>query len=878
MISFRTCIMKKFVVLTLFLASFIANAVDTAKPYTRWWFFGNSVEKESLTYQLEYMKSVGIGGVCIAPVDDKYNIGKHGMDFLSPEYMDILAHISSEAKRLGLSVDMTMGCGWPFGGPWITEELSPKMLDKNLKCVPTMFKVKRSAPGGMGYTADPLNPKAYKFHADVFKNAFNKAYGDKKIIRAFFNDSYEYFSANWTDDFLEQFKKRRGYDFAPYMRDVFLGETKKSPADIQRLWQDYHQTISDLVYDTMSEYTKACADMGYKSIYQAHGSPANLIDLYALSDIPETESFGASTFDIPLLRRDEDYQVERFGQPTKISMKFASSSAHLYGKKLVASETCTWLANHFKTSLAQMKPEIDKLFVSGINHIFYHGMPYTPKDEAFPGMLFYASVNYNQNSHFVEFLPELNSYIKEVQSVLQNSKPDNDVLVYFPLHSFWKGESSRKNYILLFNVHHVSQWLPRSPAFSSLLERMEKSGYSYDFISDKALKNLCVENGVIKSGDQTYKTIVVANVDQLPVSTYEILNNLIKNGAKVVFENNIPQDVPGYFKVAESQQKAKELSANWKNKNNVYVGDAFEGLAKTDAKQEMLTSAGLEFIRKTIPSSTRGSLNQFGFRSKFVKKVKSGASVYFIANQSQKFSRGKIALAVDADQIVYFNPITKVWGVLNSEKTAKGTEFDLELLSGQSCIIYAFDKCRSEFANLKTLSFSKDAEAKSITGEWQIDFLRAIPTPIPAEQMPPSYVTKRLASWTEFNNENTSNFCGVARYSIDFALDNPSGKYVLDLGDVRDCAKVYINGNLVGSVWSIPYRLDIPEGILKKNNTLVIEVTNNSFNRAKEFFKNNPDWLKTHFFLDITYKTYDLSNKPYEKSGLLGDVRIIKKR
>ena len=867
--------MKKLLIFVLLVSTSVLNAVDTSKPYTRWWFFGNSVEKESLTSQLEYMKSVGIGGVCIAPVDDKYNIGKHSMDFLSPKYMDILAHISSEAKRLGLSVDMTMGCGWPFGGPWISEELSPKRLDENLKCVSTKFKVKRSAPGGMGYTANPFDPQAYRLHAEVFKNAFNKAYGDKKIIRAFFNDSYEYFSANWTDDFLEQFKKRRGYDFAPYMKDIFLDKTEKSAEEIERLWQDYHETISDLVYDTMAEYTKACTNMGYKSIYQAHGSPANLIDLYALSDIPETESFGASTFDIPLLRRDEDYQVERFGQPTKISMNFASSAAHLYGKKLVASETCTWLANHFKTSLAQMKPEIDKLFVSGINHIFYHGMPYTPKDEPFPGMLFYASVNYNQNSHFVEFLPELNSYIKDVQELLQQSKPDNDVLLYFPLHSFWKGVGSEKYYVLRFNVHHISQWLPRSPAFSSLIERMEKSGYLYDIISDKALENLCVENGIIKSREQTYKTIVVCDVDQLPLSTYEVLNNLIASGAKVVFENKIPQDVPGFYNVKLRQKKVKEISANWQNSPNVFVGDSFVGLEKTGVKQEMLTSAGLEFIRKTLPSICRNVVVHYGSRSRFVRKRKLDTTVYFIANQSQKFSRGKIELAVNAQQIEYFNPLTKVRGILDSKKTEKGTEFYLELLAGQSCIIYAHKYATS---SLSRISFSQDGKTKSITGEWQIDFLRAVPTPIPAEEMPPSYVTKRLASWTEFGDENTSNFCGVARYSINFAIDNPSAKYVLDLGDVRDCAKVYINGKLVGSAWSVPFRLDIPKGILRKENSLVVEVTNNSFNRAKLFFKRNPDWLKTHMLFDITYKKYDISKKPCEKSGLLSDVKIIEKK
>ncbi len=98
--------------------------------------------------------------------------------------------------------------------------------------------------------------------------------------------------------------------------------------------------------------------------YQAHGSPGNLLDLYDEADIPETESFGTSRFPIPGLRVDPDYSEKQFGTPNPLAMKFASSAADFSGKKLVSSETGTWLANHFKVSLSQVKPQIDELVYS----------------------------------------------------------------------------------------------------------------------------------------------------------------------------------------------------------------------------------------------------------------------------------------------------------------------------------------------------------------------------------------------------------------------------------------------------------------------------------------------------------------------------------
>ncbi|MBQ2722065.1 MAG: hypothetical protein IJF70_04065, partial [Opitutales bacterium] len=375
-------------------------AYDTAKPWAWWWILGNSMKESDITYQLEYMKKSGMGGVCIIPCYGEKDDEANYIDLISPEFMQKLAYIQKEANRLGLGVDMTMGSGWPFGGPWVSDEYASKHLDKNLNIlVKKNAIVRRASPGGEGYAVNPFNNKAYKFHVGIFEKAFEKY---PNVLRGFFNDSYEYYGVNISENFYDEFKKRRGYDFQPYARAVFStsenweeiaknatsSDKQLSTEECSRVWQDYHETLSDLLYESMLEFTQGAKRMGRLSVNEAHGSVGNLIDLYSIADIPETESFGSSGFEF--VRNDPDYRENIFGRPNKIMMKFAESSANLNGKKLVASESCTWVANHFKVSLSQIKPDIDKLFVGGINHIFYHGFPYTPKDKAFPGRLFYA--------------------------------------------------------------------------------------------------------------------------------------------------------------------------------------------------------------------------------------------------------------------------------------------------------------------------------------------------------------------------------------------------------------------------------------------------------------------------------------------------------
>lgn len=239
--------------------------------------------------------------------------------------------------------------------------------------------VKRAAPGSEGVVIDYVSERALPNYLRRFDEALG---GGSHGLRAMFHDSYEVGAANWTDTMVADFAQLRGYDVVPYLPEIAGQGDEETRA---RVRSDVRETFADLLLSRFTERWSAWNEQhGWLTRNQAHGSPANLLDLYARVDIPETESFGPSAFPIPGLREDPNYSTEDFSRPDPLVMRFASSAAHVEGKPLASSESCTWLAEHFHVSLSQMKPELDQLFAAGINHVFFHGTTYSPPDEAFP--------------------------------------------------------------------------------------------------------------------------------------------------------------------------------------------------------------------------------------------------------------------------------------------------------------------------------------------------------------------------------------------------------------------------------------------------------------------------------------------------------------
>ena len=794
------------------------------------------MSRSDISAQLEIMAASNIGGVSIVPIYGEVGDEANYIEFLSKDWLDMLAYISSEARRLGMGVDMTLGTGWPFGGKNVSKLDAAKRLDANLHCANTMQMVKRAAPGGEGLVLNPFSASAMQNYAEDFKKAFGtKGSGD--LIRSFFNDSYEVFGANWSDDFLAQFKRLRGYDFAQYQTQ-FMSDTLGA-----RQWQDYHNTISDLLLEGFTiNYAKSCRQLGSLSRNQAHGSVGNLCDLYAACDIPETESFGSSAFKIPLVRVDEDYNPKIFGRPDKMMMKFASSAANVCGKELVSAETATWLANHFKVSLSQIKPQVDELFLGGINHIFYHGTTYSPVSKPFPGRLFYASTNFNYNSHFARYLPELSNYIYNCQQKLQTSKSDNDILVYFPVHAFWKS-SGGENKVLMFDVHHAQSWLKRCENFDALIRGLDARGYAFDYISDRQISTLRFENGKIKTpSNASYRALVFADSSELPIDTFEALLKLSKQGANIIFENKIPRSVTGAQSLSENLSRAQVIADEMERRKDVKFGDVEKSLREIGLVRESICDMKLQFIRKQTDSG----------------------AIYFISNLNDEFYEGEVELSKKCN--VYQDPLTnKKFALPKSD--GSNTKFYLRLNPGQSCFVYA-DKT----SGLPPLNFGRFLGQKSIKGQWNLDFINGYPQNVQSQKM------SELKSWTLSQDDSARYFSGEVLYSNTFDIDDLQNCHSIDLGDLREMATVKINGIEIGKSWCVPYRLEIPQQILKaKGNTLEIFVTNLSFNRIIKMDIDKIKWrtFREINFVDITYKPFDASKAKPVESGILGEVKIL---
>ncbi len=269
--------------------------------------------------------------------------------------------------------------------------------------------VERAGPGGEGNVIDHFSETALKHYLARFDSVF--ASHDIKSLRAFFNDSYEVDdargAADWTSGLMEEFSKRRGYDLRGHLPSLFA--TDSSDKD-RRILYDYRRTIGELVQEKFTKPWSNWARLkGALTRNQAHGSPANILDLYSTVDIPEIEGT----------------------DPLRIKM--ATSAANVSGKRLVSSESATWLDEHFQSDLGEIKSAVDLFLVHGVNHIFYHGTSYSPPDEPWPGWLFYAAVHLNpRNSQWNDF-DILNNYVARCQSILQTTKPSNDVLLYYPI-------------------------------------------------------------------------------------------------------------------------------------------------------------------------------------------------------------------------------------------------------------------------------------------------------------------------------------------------------------------------------------------------------------------------------------------------------------
>ena len=808
-----------------------------AKAGTRWWWLGSAVDKPNLEWNLSEYARVGIGAVEITPLYGVQGNEKNELQFLSPQWMQALKDVQDISREKGIEVDMNCGTGWPFGGPLVPIEeaackaifvdtlIHAKSVDVNtislpvpekerpyakLQCIKafptgqtdqwrviavyasrTRQKVKRAAPGGEGWVIDHFDRQAVKHYLDRFEQAF--ASSGVPYPHTFFNDSYEVYHANWTPTLFDEFLKRRGYDLRNHLPEL-LGFKD----DGNQVLSDYRETLSDLLYENFTlQWVAWSHSHGVQVRNQAHGSPANLLDLYAVVDIPEIEGFGLSEFGIKGLRTDPGMTRKNYSDLSML--KYAPSAAHVMGKPFTSSETFTWLTEHFRTSLSQMKPDLDLMFAAGVNHVFFHGSCYTPKDDPWPGWKFYASIDMSPTNSIWRDAPFLMQYIERCQSFLQMGKPDNDFLVYLPVHDMWKQRT--KELLMQFDIHAMDK---HAPTFIQSILRIDSLGYDCDYISDRQLEKVTLQdNLLVTEGGTRYKGIII------PTGT-------------------------------TISPALKALLSRWSSL--VVYGEDATAMALLAKAEPMKSQLHLRSIRRQ---------NDTGYH-------------YFIANLTPNDICQDVALAVPFNSATWYDPMT---GDITPALVSNG-KVAISLRSGESRILRTSSVQYAEAIPQPT------KQDFALAGPWSLSFIEEDP------RVPQRFTLDTPQTWETLSKEAAITM-GTGVYTTTFQMTKQQARqhWMIDLGDVRESARVYINGQFVGCAWAVPFILDCRNTLKKGKNELRIEVTNLPANRISDMDRRSVPWrkMKEINVVDINYKKTTYESWQPVKSGLNGEVRLFSK-
>ncbi len=295
-------------------------------------------------------------------------------------------------------------------------------------------------------------------------------------------------------------------------------------------------------------------------------------------------------------------------------------------------------------------------------------------------------------------------------------------------------------------------------------------------------------------------------------------------------------------------------------------------------------------------SDTTGSI-----KVKEIHRHSGNTDIYFVANLSRNAGSANCTFRVSGMQPELWDPITATMRNLTEFKEEKGTiSIPLDFAKAQSFFIVFRNEIKNDIQhNLK--NFPKWKEIATLKGAWQVQF-----DPIwggPAKPV----IFSSLTDWTTSKVNGIKYFSGTAVYKKTFAvskstLNNKLPLYI-DMGLVKHIARVYINNKNLGVIWTAPWHLKIPEGLLKAgNNQLTIEVTNVWANRLIGDEQEPPDceWIPGYisggyslkkfpnWFLKkeprpskgrycFTTWNYFTKDSPLVSSGLLGPVRIISK-
>jgi hypothetical protein len=887
------------------------------RPGAFWCWLNGNMTTTSITRDLEAMKSKGINRAEIWDVAAVRNSSfiPAGGAFLGDESVSLIKHAISEGRRLKMRIGIVASSGWNAGGSWVTPDWASKNLyfskvevagprtlsidlpfpkfpegcpmkdrdtpvfykDVSVLAVPystdmtvdnvskvvslTPFykdgKLKWEVPEGKwtilrfvcsnngqelivpspnsnGLFIDFFDPEATKRHLKYFMDRLGvTTENSAEAGLAYFEfDSMELAEGTpWTDSFPAIFMERRGYEIEKYL-PVLAGWDIRDITE--RFRYDFRQTVSDQLifshYQTGTEFLKK-----YNAeLVSESGGPGPPV--WETCPVDALKALG-----IVSVPRGEFWIKHR----NMFLIKEVASASHIYSKKIVDAESfTTW--RRWKDSPFDMKKVVDRAFCEGLNNITFHTFASTNPEDGLPGRTYHAGFDMNPGTTWWAKSKPFMDYLSRCSYLLQQGLFVGDVCYFY-------GDQT-PNFFPLF--HDV----PEKPRLKGL-----GNGYDYDVVNtDVILNRMSVKDGRLVLPDgMSYAMMLLPEQVHMPLAVLEKISELVKAGATVVGPR--PATVPGLKEWEQENVVLNKLSGElWGAtdgktifENNYGKGRVICGNSADEVLQKKQILPDFSF---TGPSEID-----------YIHRTTGIGEIYFLRNDQENPVTSNCRFRVRGMYPEIWDASTgAISRVTDYTREEDGTSFEIGLPAhGSIFVVFNEDNRRKLplFADNK-----KDATESEIPGPWKVNFP-------PDWGAPPSVIFDRLISWTESEDPGVKYFSGTATYQNSFHLDAGSvkKKMILDLGEVRDVAEVFINGKSAGILWKKPFQADISQLVKAGENDLKIEIVNLWVNRMTGDMLSDP---KDRFCR---------TNQPYAKSevwpggdepfrlqtaGLLGPVTI----
>jgi len=870
------------------------NPPADARPIMRWWWFGPAITKPELRKELETMQGAGIGGVEIQPVYplmlDNPAKGIKNLRYLSPEFLDDVSFANRTARALGLRVDITLGSGWPYGGPTTTLALAAGRLKviavpiTNSAVTPpqlaegdsliaefqvsgtgksfdpasarrinpgansissadghrtalyfiashTRQMVKRPAFGAEGFVLDHFSRAAIDEHLNDVATPLINAFG-KQPPHSVFSDSLEVYLSDWTPNLPAEFQKRRGYDLIPHLPELLAGGTPEAEA----VRHDWGETLSDLIRENYLRPITQFAE-AHHSLFrsQTYGQPAVTLADEAVPNLPEGEGPQWRAFSFT---------------------RWASSASHLYGRNITSAETWTWLHSPaFRATPLDMKAEADRMFLLGVNQIVGHGYPYSPPGAGEPGWSLYAAAVFNSHNPWFPVMPDIMKYLQRVSWLLRQGKPANDIAILLPEDD---AQAS-------FTPGHVSVTDEMKKMITpDLMGAILDAGYNIDYIDAATIDKL----GVIP-----YPVLILPPTNRIPLATYKKIESYAATSGKVIAIGKLPSLVPGLM---EQNNSALVTSIS----EQLFRGNKHNGIFVDSVAQ--LPSA----LHSALPPDLEatGNVKSLGF----IHRKLSDRDIYFLTNTSNQPIDGSVQFRSDRLFVETWSPDSG--RTLSIASRSGGHPILLLLAPYESRVFILTDHPESALEQpgqfTRQSTDANQTKLADLSSGWRIRFTGS------ASSQP----LTSLTSWTKFPGR--SYYSGRADYTRSFTIrgaPTPGTRIFLDFGSgmpiaddrrpdasgmhalldppIREAAIVFINGQRAGSLWHPPYRIDISDFVHHGLNSVEVRVYNTAINRLAG--QPPHDYSALYAKYGKRFEPQDMDNLQPIPSGLFGPIHLL---